>query len=53
LFIIGPEGDFTDEEIQIAKNHDIQDFSLGTIRLRAETAGIHVLSINHYLKNAH
>lgn len=51
LFIIGPEGDFTPEEIQYAHENDIQNFSLGETRFRAETAGIHVLSINHYMKN--
>lgn len=51
FFIIGPEGDFTPEEIEIAHANQVQDFSLGETRFRAETAGIHVLSINHYLKN--
>lgn len=51
MFIIGPEGDFTQDEIELAFQNQIQPFSLGSTRLRAETAGIHVLSINHYLKN--
>ncbi len=51
FFIIGPEGDFTPEEIEIANENQIQNFSLGETRFRAETAGIHILSINHYLKN--
>lgn len=51
FFVIGPEGDFTSEEMEIAHQNQIHNFSLGETRFRAETAGIHVLSINHYLKN--
>ncbi len=52
FFIIGPEGDFTPDEVELAKQYQVNIFSLGSTRFRAETAGIHVLSINHYLKNA-
>lgn len=51
FFIIGPEGDFTPDELELAYRYEIKDFSLGNTRFRAETAGLHVLSINHYLKN--
>ncbi len=37
---IGPEGDFTPEEVQLALQHGFQAVSLGESRLRAETAGI-------------
>lgn len=37
---IGPEGDFTDEELVVAHRHDFQKVSLGTHRLRSETAGL-------------
>jgi 16S rRNA (uracil1498-N3)-methyltransferase len=37
---IGPEGDFTADEIQLAIQHGFQAVSLGESRLRAETAGI-------------
>jgi 16S rRNA (uracil1498-N3)-methyltransferase len=38
--LIGPEGDFTPEEIQLALNHQYLPVSLGDTRLRAETAGV-------------
>jgi 16S rRNA (uracil1498-N3)-methyltransferase len=40
LILIGPEGDFTKEEIKIALEHDFSPVSLGQSRLRTETAGI-------------
>ena len=40
LILIGPEGDFTEKEIQIALGKDFQAVSLGNTRLRTETAGI-------------
>jgi len=38
--LIGPEGDFTKEEIEKAIQKNYQPVSLGDTRLRAETAGI-------------
>lgn len=38
--LIGPEGDFTPEEIALALAHDYLPVSLGNTRLRTETAGI-------------
>ena len=38
--LIGPEGDFTEEEINLAKDHGYKPLSLGSSRLRTETAGI-------------
>lgn len=46
FFLIGPEGDFTEQEILIAEQNNIQFFSLGSTRFRAETAAILALSIN-------
>lgn len=40
LICIGPEGDFTNEEINLALSKKILPVSLGTNRLRTETAGI-------------
>jgi 16S rRNA (uracil1498-N3)-methyltransferase len=40
LVLIGPEGGFTDAEIQIARDAGITFFGLGSRRLRAETAGL-------------
>ena len=46
--LIGPEGDFLPEEVNLAKSCDFQIISLGQSRLRTETAGIaacHILNI--------
>ncbi len=40
VILIGPEGDFTPEEIQLAISADYIPVSLGHTRLRTETAGI-------------
>lgn len=40
LLLIGPEGDFTPEEINLALERGFQPVSLGDTRLRTETAGI-------------
>jgi len=40
LILIGPEGDFTDEEITAALSNNFIPVSLGETRLRTETAGI-------------
>ena len=38
--LIGPEGDFSSSEIQLAMDHKFLPVSLGETRLRTETAGI-------------
>ena len=38
--LIGPEGDFSHEEVQKASTNKIQAVSLGETRLRTETAGL-------------
>jgi 16S rRNA (uracil1498-N3)-methyltransferase len=43
--IIGPEGDFTAQEVEAALRHKAIPVSLGTNRLRTETAGIFALSV--------
>lgn len=40
LILIGPEGDFTPDEIQLALSKNFKAVSLGDKRLRTETAGI-------------
>lgn len=40
LILIGPEGDFTKEEIDLSLRHGYQPVSLGSTRLRTETAGM-------------
>jgi 16S rRNA (uracil1498-N3)-methyltransferase len=40
IILIGPEGDFTKQEIDLALNNNFVPVSLGQTRLRTETAGI-------------
>ena len=40
LILIGPEGDFSSEEIQLAQEKNYIPISLGESRLRTETAGL-------------
>lgn len=40
LILIGPEGDFSVKEIELAKQHNFTELSLGESRLRTETAAI-------------
>ncbi|MDO4224774.1 MAG: RsmE family RNA methyltransferase [Bergeyella zoohelcum] len=48
-FLVGPEGDFSPNEIQILAEKGIKAVSLGSQRLRTETAGV-FLSALHYGK---
>jgi len=41
LILIGPEGDFTEEELQKANSKKFANVSFGLHRLRTETAGIY------------
>jgi 16S rRNA (uracil1498-N3)-methyltransferase len=45
---IGPEGDFTAEELQAIQNSGAQPVSLGKLVLRVETAAVYCLSILNY-----
>jgi 16S rRNA (uracil1498-N3)-methyltransferase len=38
--IIGPEGDFSEEELRLAEKYGFEPVSLGKTRLRTETAGL-------------
>ena len=40
LILIGPEGDFTEQEVKLALNHNFISLNLGAHRLRTETAAI-------------
>jgi 16S rRNA (uracil1498-N3)-methyltransferase len=40
IILIGPEGDFTNEEINIAIANNFVPVSMGITRLRTETAGV-------------
>ncbi|HXU25674.1 MAG TPA: 16S rRNA (uracil(1498)-N(3))-methyltransferase [Bacteroidia bacterium] len=41
LILIGPEGDFTEDEIKLAIENKFQPLSLGNSRLRTETAALY------------
>lgn len=45
LVLVGPEGDFTPAEINLARNHGCQPITLGPIILRTETAAIYCVSV--------
>lgn len=49
LILIGPEGDFSSEEIQLAKTHNFAPVSLGESRLRTETAALVACQTFHIL----
>lgn len=46
---IGPEGDFTPEELKLAQAHGAIFLDLGPARLRTETAGLSVVHFLHQL----
>jgi 16S rRNA (uracil1498-N3)-methyltransferase len=48
LICIGPEGDFTPAELNLARSHGCQPITLGPIILRVETAAIYCLSVLSY-----
>lgn len=47
-FLIGPEGDFSEKEIQILAEKEIKAVSLGNQRLRTETAGVFIAAWNYF-----
>ncbi|KPJ56315.1 MAG: hypothetical protein AMJ42_05470 [Deltaproteobacteria bacterium DG_8] len=48
IFLVGPEGGFTPDEVEMAKNTGFQTVGLGRYILRTETAGICLLGILQY-----
>ncbi len=52
IIAIGPEGDFTKQEIELALQNGFIPVSLGGTRLRTETAGIVAASLLSSLKNS-
>jgi len=50
LVLIGPEGDFTLEEVELALAHDFQPISLGESRLRTETAALVAVHLMYLAK---
>tara|TARA_B100000575_G_scaffold294535_1_gene311230 strand:- start:926 stop:1615 length:690 start_codon:yes stop_codon:yes gene_type:complete len=49
--LIGPEGGFSDNEINIIRKNNIKEISFGKNRLRSETAAIHAVSLLKELFN--
>jgi 16S rRNA (uracil1498-N3)-methyltransferase len=49
LILIGPEGDFSEQEIQIALESNFVAVGLGESRLRTETAGVVACHLGHIL----
>lgn len=50
VILIGPEGDFSEKEIELALENGYKSISLGASRLRTETAGIvaaNTIALNH------
>lgn len=50
LVLIGPEGDFSEEEVALAMEHGFRPISLGPSRLRTETAAlvaVHLMNLSH------
>lgn len=48
LMLVGPEGDFTPAELNLARTHGCHPITLGPIILRVETAAIYCLSVLSY-----
>ncbi|MBP5501397.1 MAG: 16S rRNA (uracil(1498)-N(3))-methyltransferase [Bacteroidales bacterium] len=51
ITLIGPEGDFSEDEIALALNSGFKPISLGITRLRTETAGVAVASFLAAINN--
>ena len=51
LVLIGPEGDFSEDEVALAQKSGFQPISLGDSRLRTETAALVACHTIHILNN--
>lgn len=51
LILIGPEGDFTPGEVELALGHDFIPVTLGNNRLRTETAALYAASAVHIIND--
>ena len=51
VMLIGPEGDFSPEEIRLSLSHQFQPCSLGETRLRTETAGLAAVHTLNLIQN--
>lgn len=48
--LVGPEGDFSPDEVELAINHGFEPITLGNSRLRTETAGLMAVTMSQILK---
>jgi 16S rRNA (uracil1498-N3)-methyltransferase len=53
VILIGPEGDFSPDEIKLATQAGFQPVSLGNSRLRTETAAIAACHTIHVINQTH
>jgi 16S rRNA (uracil1498-N3)-methyltransferase len=51
LILIGPEGDFTKEEVSLCIQQNCKPVSLGNNRLRTETAGLVAVTILNQIES--
>lgn len=51
LIVIGAEGGFAKEEVELLRQHDFACVSLGGRILRAETAAFYALSVISFITN--
>ncbi|MGJ8684178.1 MAG: 16S rRNA (uracil(1498)-N(3))-methyltransferase [Nonlabens sp.] len=51
VILIGPEGDFSNKEINLAIENNFTPVSLGNTRLRTETAGIYTVAVLNMLNS--
>ena len=52
VVLIGPEGDFSQEEIALALDRGFQPVSFGTARLRTETAALYAVAAFNFVNEA-
>ncbi len=53
VILIGPEGDFSPEEVSMAIDSGFKPVTFGNTRLRTETAALYALSAIHVINNLH
>jgi 16S rRNA (uracil1498-N3)-methyltransferase len=52
LILVGPEGDFSPQEIELAEQNEFNSITLGNYRLRTETAALMAcMAFNLFLTN--
>lgn len=51
IVLVGPEGDFSVSEVEYALSKGFQSVSLGSSRLRTETAGLYAVMLAHLVKS--